>query len=34
MARNVQLPHRDVVKGLEKKLFQCCNQENNSDSAA
>ncbi len=34
MARSIQTPHRDVLKSLEKKLMQCCNQENNSDSAA
>lgn len=34
MVRNVQLPPREMTKPLEKKLMQCCNQENNSDSAA
>nr|CAG4643286.1 EOG090X080D [Ilyocryptus agilis] len=34
MVRSVQLPHRDTIKVLEKKLQVCCNPENNSDSPA
>lgn len=34
MVRNVQLPHRDTIKALEKKLALCCNPDNNSESPA
>nr|CAG4651069.1 EOG090X080D [Simocephalus serrulatus]SVE94302.1 EOG090X080D [Simocephalus serrulatus] len=34
MVRNVQIPQRDNIKTLEKKLLLCCNPDNNSESAA
>nr|CAG4647992.1 EOG090X080D [Moina brachiata]SVE93072.1 EOG090X080D [Moina brachiata] len=34
MVRNVQIPNRETVKSLEKKLQCCCNPDNNSESAS
>lgn len=33
MVKTLELPQRDRVKQIEKKLEKCRNQENNPDSA-
>lgn len=32
MAKSIEIPNKEIVKALEKKLEKCRNQENNPDS--
>ncbi|KAH0553666.1 hypothetical protein KQX54_003307 [Cotesia glomerata] len=32
MAKSIEIPNKEIVKALEKKLEKCRNQENNHDS--
>ena len=34
MVRSLEIPSREIIKTLEKKLDVCRNQDNNSDGPA